>query len=104
MSVTLAEFFSAFTTSWHNESARPQPVILDDMYDWDTYYENHIDKVACYTKTKNSQSYVRAFKFARNPNGLVGVRLLQSGLAVMELKMVPGLWCSDPYPGRHHSQ
>jgi len=71
VSVTLAEFFTAFDKAWINESARPQPVILDELYDWDQYYKEHIQEVACFSKTRNCQSYVRAFRFVRSEYGLV---------------------------------
>ena len=39
-SVTLADFFQAFVFAWTNPDARPQPMYIDSLYDWDTYYKN----------------------------------------------------------------
>ena len=75
MSVTLGEFFSAFNVSWKSDHTRPQPIVLDVMYDWDMYYDNHINRVSCFNKTRDSQSYCRAFLFTKNSAGIVQMQV-----------------------------
>lgn len=71
VSITLAEFFMAFDVSWKNEHTRPQPIILDVVYDWEQYYDDHLHRIKNFTKTRNCQSYCRAFKVERHTNGVV---------------------------------
>lgn len=43
--VTLPEFLNVFPVAWTNEEARPYPVYVEDVYDWDSYFIRHIRKV-----------------------------------------------------------
>ena len=42
ISVTLAEFFVNFGYAWITDRTRPQPVILDVVYDWEDHYREFI--------------------------------------------------------------
>ena len=50
-SVTLPEFLNTFQLAWTNPEVRPQPVVVESVYDWNAYYEKHINHVGGITKT-----------------------------------------------------
>src|SRR4051794_33614540 len=49
-SVTLAEFCSHFVHAWQNPDTRPQPVVIESVCDWESYYP-HINYIGGFTKT-----------------------------------------------------
>ena len=59
-SVTLPEFLNYFHLSWTNETVKPQPVAVEFVYDWDSYYESHYNHLGGLTRTKANDLYVRA--------------------------------------------
>ena len=75
VSVTLAEFFTAYHASWKKPETRPQPAVLDVVYDWESYYDTHLQRIACFNKTRNSQTYVRGFQWAKTEAGIVEMRV-----------------------------
>jgi hypothetical protein len=50
--VTLADFLRNFMVAWQNEQARPQPLYLDSLFDWETFYKPYIRTVKNFTKSK----------------------------------------------------
>ena len=52
-SVTLAEYLNTFVFAWEEDDTRPQPVLLDVLYDWDSYFKKHINKVQGFTNTRS---------------------------------------------------
>jgi hypothetical protein len=74
-SVTLAEFFHAFRVAWKTDRTRPQPVILDVVYDWENYYEGYSESISCFQRSKTQETYCRGFKFEKNTSGVVEMRV-----------------------------
>ena len=70
-SVTLAEFFTTFTHAWKDPDARPQPVVMETLYDWDAYYAPHMNFVSGVMSNKHCALYVRAVKLSVGEVGLL---------------------------------
>src|SRR5690348_16820313 len=70
-SVTLAEFLKTFIFAWENVDARPQPVFLEAIYDWESFYAPHMNFVGGFTKTCHSELYARAIRFTTGKSGFV---------------------------------
>jgi len=69
--VTLAEFLDVFPHAWSNEDARPYPVFVEDLYNFDAYYLPVHRPLHGLTRTINSQLYVRAIKLEIGFSGQV---------------------------------
>lgn len=69
--ISLAEFLTVFPLAWTNDEARPSPVYVEDIYDWEKYYHGHLRSVGGLTATVHSELYVRAIKMEVGPSGLV---------------------------------
>ena len=84
--LTLADLWATFPSAWHDEHKRPQPVVLDQLYDWVSHYSQCSRPVSFFTRTPTQQSYVRAFKFAK-----------RNGRVEMRIKGDPThpIWCGD---------
>jgi hypothetical protein len=70
-SVTLAELFRCFYYAWTSPQTRPQPIILDTLYDWVHHYTEHIQEISYYSRSHTNESYVRGFRFKRDTAGHV---------------------------------
>ena len=79
--MTLSEFLNTFVFAWDNVEARPQPVVLDVIFDWTKYYNAHINKVRGFTNTKNDELYVRAIRFKHGSSGMVEMHMKGSPMA-----------------------
>jgi len=66
--VTLPEFLSKFSLAWTNNDARPWPVYVEDVYDWQTYYTPHMSRVKGLMASGSSELYVRAIKLQMGPS------------------------------------
>jgi hypothetical protein len=72
-SVTLPEYTRTFVFAWDKPDARPQPVILDCEYDWNSYYKPHIEKISNVNNNPTDHTYVRAARIAMGPSGMVEI-------------------------------
>ena len=73
-SVTLPEFLNTFQLSWTNPEVRPQPVVVESVYDWNAYYEKHINHVGGITKTAHNPSSVRAMHLAIGKSNFIEMK------------------------------
>ena len=69
VSITPAELFHNYKYAWHDATTRPQPVIMECQYDWQSRYLPYLRGVQGFTSTTNDEAYVRAFRFTRNEDG-----------------------------------
>jgi hypothetical protein len=71
---TLGQLASLFPQAWQNERKAPDNYVQDVVYNWDKFFQGHIDAIGgCWTHELNEQS-VRAFRICRGTNGNVEVR------------------------------
>ena len=70
-SVTLGDFCNKFTMAWNDPKARPQPVFLENTYNWDSFYSHGMKHISGFTKTAYDEPYVRAIKLEKNDQGFV---------------------------------
>ena len=70
-SITLPEFLQKFDFAWSKETMRPQPVFFDSCYNWDEFFDPHMNRVGGFSATSQSDLYVRALKFEIGPSGKV---------------------------------
>ena len=58
-SITLPEFLQKFDFAWSKETMRPQPVFFDSCYNWDEFFDPHMNRVGGFSATSQSDLYVR---------------------------------------------
>jgi hypothetical protein len=56
---------------WKDPDARPQPVMLETLYDWDSYYAPHMNFVSGVMSSKHCSMYVRAIRLSVGRSGFV---------------------------------
>jgi len=72
--ISLPEFLTTFPVAWTNKDACPSPVYVEDIYDWTTYYDDHLRPVGGLAATPKCELYVRALKLEIGPSGHVEMK------------------------------
>jgi hypothetical protein len=69
----------AYEKQWTKEgSIRPEAVVCDRQYDWDTFYSQFANPFEGFTRTESNPNGIHAFQFTRDNEGHVRVRVKDS--------------------------
>ena len=72
---TLVHWINNYPLAWRQERSRPFPVLLDTLYDFETYYSGCINKVGGFTTTQKDDAMVRGFHFAKGASGTIEMKI-----------------------------